>query len=927
MKPGFALSLSFEGISLLHRAAGGWRRVGEVALDVPDLAAALSALRDKALRLEPGGISCKVIIPNDQIRYLTLETGTTEGEARRVLVRDALDGATPYAVDDLAFDISVEGQMTHVAAIARETLAEAEGFAVEHRFNPVSFVAVPGDQPFLGEPFFGTAENAGSAEVEPDGIAVVVTGPAEVPEPEAAPADAAGVAPSDENIFSDDWDAPAAPDASPSEGIAAVADMSGQEDSGDAEPDKAAADPKTGPDPETPPSDTEADPAPPAIGFSSRRGNKEGDGAAPALSGASRDALPQGAKPAPAAPRPDTPAKPAKAPGTPPPPRPKPVPPPGSPGVSGPIGGTTSKPAKTTPAPVTVAASGASALLGSVRDRASSLLDRRQSSAKPAESPEAKPQPETKPQPVVKPTAEQSFTAIAPAPEPTPEEAERMTVFGARATQPTRGKPRHLGLILTLLLLLFLAAVATWAALFTPEPLARLFAPQDRAGIAADPDPATEIDTAAGTPEGEDADRDNGPAPVQPPMVSALPPSVPSDDIAVLPDGGGTETAPAHPYAPQSPALTETDSAVLEALRSDRTALLPGDETAPGDSAPDAAALDPELEHEPEPEPPAEPADIADADTETFYAATGIWPAAPETPEAPSIIDLDGLYVASIDRTDLSQDAVALPSAADFVTDVSLGGVSSPAAAGTAFNLDGRGLVTATPGGAVTPDGITVYLGRPPVVPPPTPARLSPADDAAVEAAALRQRLAAFRPRLRPTDLVEQTERTQLGGRSRVELGQLRPRVRPRSAQDDATETSGGGAATPQAVASAVVPKARPGDFQKIVRSSERASIGIPEKAAAAAPVAATVAPKIPSSASVARQATLKNEINLRRINLIGVYGTASNRRALVRLSSGRYKKVKVGDRIDGGKVVAIGESQLRYQKGGRDHTLKMPSG
>mgnify|MGYP006981152582 FL=1 len=71
----------------------------------------------------------------------------------------------------------------------------------------------------------------------------------------------------------------------------------------------------------------------------------------------------------------------------------------------------------------------------------------------------------------------------------------------------------------------------------------------------------------------------------------------------------------------------------------------------------------------------------------------------------------------------------------------------------------------------------------------------------------------------------------------------------------------------------------------------------------------------------------MENSINLRKVNLIGVYGTPSNRRALVRLSSGRYKKVKVGDKIDGGQVVAIGDTELRYQKGGRNVTLKMPNG
>ena len=55
MKPNFTLSLSFEGITLLHRAAGGWRSVGEVPLTAPELKDTLAVLRKTAASLEPGG--------------------------------------------------------------------------------------------------------------------------------------------------------------------------------------------------------------------------------------------------------------------------------------------------------------------------------------------------------------------------------------------------------------------------------------------------------------------------------------------------------------------------------------------------------------------------------------------------------------------------------------------------------------------------------------------------------------------------------------------------------------------------------------------------------------------------------------------------------------------------------------------------------
>jgi len=54
--------------------------------------------------------------------------------------------------------------------------------------------------------------------------------------------------------------------------------------------------------------------------------------------------------------------------------------------------------------------------------------------------------------------------------------------------------------------------------------------------------------------------------------------------------------------------------------------------------------------------------------------------------------------------------------------------------------------------------------------------------------------------------------------------------------------------------------------------------------------------------------------------------GTPSARRALVRLDNGRVVTVQVGERLDGGQVTAIGESELRYNKRGRDLVLRIAS-
>ena len=69
MTPNFALSLSFEGIRLLHRTGDEWTVIGDVAVDASDLAQQLADLRKTAEGLEPGPLRTKLVLPNEQIKY------------------------------------------------------------------------------------------------------------------------------------------------------------------------------------------------------------------------------------------------------------------------------------------------------------------------------------------------------------------------------------------------------------------------------------------------------------------------------------------------------------------------------------------------------------------------------------------------------------------------------------------------------------------------------------------------------------------------------------------------------------------------------------------------------------------------------------------------------------------------------------------
>jgi hypothetical protein len=75
----------------------------------------------------------------------------------------------------------------------------------------------------------------------------------------------------------------------------------------------------------------------------------------------------------------------------------------------------------------------------------------------------------------------------------------------------------------------------------------------------------------------------------------------------------------------------------------------------------------------------------------------------------------------------------------------------------------------------------------------------------------------------------------------------------------------------------------------------------------------------------VAKQATERNALNANRVALLGIFGTPTSRYAMVRLASGRVKKVQVGDTVEGGRIAGITAEAVKYQKGSRIVTLSLP--
>jgi len=913
MKPNFALTLSFDGIGLLHRAATGWHLVGEVALDTADLAADLSVLRRTAVQLDSAGLRSKLVIPNEQIRYLNLPAPAKDVDIV-AHVTAALDGATPYDVADLRFDWIIVGTDLHIAAVAIETLNEAEDFAEEHGFGPVSFVATPDTEGFPGEPFFGPAKAAArlidpSDRLMRDTHAIRILGRAVLPvtpdivvadAPPALPVDTAPAAapdpaPSVDQSVLDEPDVPSPVDQgerpnvpdSPAqtpppvtaESVFDAAPDAAPDSAPDLEPDKAAT---TSTVTDGQADDADSDIPVPLPGFSSRRTNTDAQRSEPAAPRrqivAELPPLPDSSPPILSTARTTGPTLSSDS----------AVPEKGA-SLAG-VGATRKAPAPATAAIMATAPAG-------------ETVPQPAAFRSPPAAPSQKPAASTG---LVAPLLARlaGRTSVSPdtaahgrhaTPAVTQSEKQRLTIFGARKPEPamamTRGRPRFLALILTGILLIFMAAVAAWSAMVSDTGFIKgLFGPSDT-------------------------------------QFASQMPLDDLDDPATAPDQSGVD-------------LVRLDS-------SDTLRDLTDEELAPEVVDVTPAPLLPETAEQTSAEPTDAPDNVVPS-----YAASGIWQIAPSQPDAPPAQNIDDVYLASIDTRLENFDAVALPAGPAISADTLPLAQSNPAPLGTQFDMDARGLVRATPEGAQTPDGITVFAGRPPVTPTGMPTRFERTPTAEAEPAPATA-LAAIRPNPRPETLVENNERAQLGGLSRNELAGVRPRQRPATlaavvqamqqadvaeAEEDEAEVAAIETATAQAIATSLKPLARPRNFASTVdstRQTQQAPQQAPQQtqqapqqvAAATLAPQRNAAPQIPSTASVAQQATVRGAINLRQVNLIGVYGQPSNRRALVRLSNGRYQKVQVGDRLDGGQVRAIGESELSYVKNNRAIVLTMPRG
>ncbi|WP_108386875.1 hypothetical protein [Yoonia sediminilitoris] len=901
MTTNFALSLSMEGIQLLHRVTGGWKLVGDASIEDPRLDDVLADLRNKAMALEPTGMRTKLVIPLDQIKYLALDTTQTTQEE----IEAAIDGTTPYALDELVIDSERRGGRTHIAAVAKETLDEAEAFARAHRFNPVCFVAIPEPFTFQSEVFFGptrmmTEVLGANGEVTRDVLPIMIAGTRiksrllifDIPDDELPAADGHDLA----TLLG-----PSAADEAPDEGTNAQEPARAD----DPEPQAAA--------PEVDSAPVEPEPATTGEQLVFAEVDAPAETAPKATDGGEEEAQePETAQfdevvEEPAAIIADA-VEPQEAPQTPPEPtepQPKALPP--------------NSPVFTIPVDPIIAE------YHTARPKYQRRAKQRVVGSRTAVAPAAPPH---------YPDVESIAPVIV---------APKAPVRNAAKPAPNRAKPVMVGTAVAAS-----AALAGWLWMQSGEADTVPINPASEAAI-----PEQPTDTAA--------------------QLSNVPPDVPTE----APTLARSNPAP----LAVSPGLPIFEDWISFAAYSAPPAFML--------AAPDTPLSAPTAMPAPPPEatvatvgaPLLRGRVLSPDEAELIYQATGVWQRAPRILAAPETTTKDGvvwpeaLPAPGKVAQPITLESKVLAPELDFLAP------ADPPPPTARFAVDEQGNIVATPEGAVTPEGAIVFAGLPDLT-----VRARP--ELSSETLAMMQALAPSPdgveiiagpppvvPPVRPNDLAEANADLAPGAvgiaglqgtEDTAEALLARPTDEPRpTARPAGLDTSLPPEALPSdpdiasviagiateetaspfiditrnAIAESRRPRTRPQNFSRVVTAAlqrQRATAATPATPATPAPQAAAAPRSAPAASAaprnggavpggVARAATQEDAIQLGDINLIGVYGRANARRALVRLTNGRYVRVEIGSSLDGGQVTAIGDKALNYVKRGRTYAIQVP--
>lgn len=877
-KTKFALDLSNEGVSLWHRADdASWELLGNVDIDDPDFSGKITALKNSAAQKDD--LIAQIRIPRSEVFISSLEMNGVVGSAATTKIKAFLTHKTPYYADELVFDLvnTEQDSTAYVCAVTKKTLAEAETFINAQGFRAAFYTTKCDADEFPRAPrFLDTttpvpAPAVKTPEPAPQAPASI---PKEMPpKSDVAPKQDAAKEPPQDSVAKTDAapttkiQIPPAPPTVPKPDIVPTPDVALKEDSPKEPPQKTVVKPD-----EAPTTKIQIPPAPPVS--------------------PPKPPVPETPKKA------DTPDKPSVA---------------------------DKAEDKTTDSKTPTSVSGAtptstppSAAFSSIRNKDLIAPVRHGSKDSSPKTPPVIPAPRISIE-LPKNTAQAAQTNAFNMPQGRAQTFDYKEIFSPR-------------LLMALFALLLVAGVYfSYGYIFDgKDEIAKLEATPETqvqtASVPTDLTPPTD-NAAETTALNSLAKAQPTPttlpsiAPLATPPVADAAPSFSSTPLVTAPPVASPTTPP---VAPPVIVADVPKPAVQSPPAQDQVAVAP---TVTTPALPQAPSLtqDPVtpavLTQEPEPVAPLE-----------------------VTPSTKGTLSPDGimLYAGSpkiippLRKSDVQEIIAQTPDlTAEIKPEVRTEDLSEQAA------------LTPTDQPATDAQETAVIQAAPE---PAQPDLLALADPS----------LANIRPKLRPSNLAIITApKPTLLDRADPALAGVKPRVRPKNLKIIKPEPKVDSAAINSAIEQAAQeaaeadkakretarksvvdyspsrttkrPKTRPRNFASKVSRSKKAAVASvkteEKQTAALTPRSArgTAKASAPTAANVQKQATERSTFSKKRLSLVGVYGKASNRRALVRLPSGRYVKVKTGQRVSGWKVSAIGENSVRMRKGSRDQVLRMP--
>lgn len=265
---------------------------------------------------------------------------------------------------------------------------------------------------------------------------------------------------------------------------------------------------------------------------------------------------------------------------------------------------------------------------------------------------------------------------------------------------------------------------------------------------------------------------------------------------------------------------------------------------------------------------------------EELYKKNGIWQFSPLLVTPETIKNKYQSFDPSVDKIPIFSDAPTISIDKNAYSEVPFRAPLSPTSPENEFELNLQGLVNPSIEGTLNPDGIMIYLGTTPI-----PARKRPFEQKEES----KNESQLNKPRLRPRSMVELQERIKSGQLSGLKLITQMPGKRTILLEQKILAV--------------------------IKENINKASVAVVSRA-----LPNGVSPK-----TVIQAAVDKNSINLKQLTLIGTSGRTTKVKALIRFPNGTIETIRLGDYLDGGRVLSINSKELRYKKNGKTITLKIP--